>query len=80
VNHKRVQRIWREEGLRVPVQPSKRRRLGTSTVPAERLQAERPNQASEACGPHPARGDAEAPRAGPPSAFLSPRYASNCSS
>jgi putative transposase len=38
-----VQRLWREEGLRVPVRRRKRRRLGESTVPAERLRAERPN-------------------------------------
>ncbi|HVC23093.1 MAG TPA: IS3 family transposase [Candidatus Dormibacteraeota bacterium] len=43
VNRKRVQRIWREEGLRVPAQSPKRRRLGVSTVPADRLRAERPN-------------------------------------
>ncbi len=34
VNHKRVQRLWREEGLRVPPHSPKRRRLGNSTVPA----------------------------------------------
>jgi transposase InsO family protein len=44
VNHKRVQRLWREEGLRVPQHLLKRRRLGNSTVPARRRQAERPNQ------------------------------------
>lgn len=44
INRKRVQRIWREEGLRVPAHPPKRRRLGTSTVPAARLVAEGPNQ------------------------------------
>ena len=44
VNRKRVQRLWREEGLRVPVRRRKRRRLGESTVPAQRLRAERPNQ------------------------------------
>jgi len=44
VNRKRVQRLWREEGLRVPVRRRKRRRLGDSTVPAERLRAERPGQ------------------------------------
>jgi putative transposase len=44
VNHKRVQRLWREEGMRVPPHSPKRRRLGNSTVPARRLQAERPNQ------------------------------------
>ncbi|HEX6539149.1 MAG TPA: IS3 family transposase, partial [Candidatus Dormibacteraeota bacterium] len=38
-NRKRVQRLWREEGLRVPPQRIKRRRVGTSTVPAERLVA-----------------------------------------
>jgi putative transposase len=44
VNRKRVQRLWREEGLRVPPRRRKRRRLGDSTVPAQRLKAERPNQ------------------------------------
>lgn len=39
-----VQRLWREEGLRVPLRSPKRWRLGNSTVPARRLQAERPNQ------------------------------------
>jgi putative transposase len=43
VNRKRVQRLWREEGLRVPASAVKRRRLGTSTVPAQRLAAQRPN-------------------------------------
>jgi putative transposase len=43
VNRKRVQRLWREEGLRVPQRKRKRRRLGDSTVPAERLRAEQPN-------------------------------------
>lgn len=43
MNRKRVQRIWREEGLRVPGYAPKRRRLGESTVPAQRLRAERPN-------------------------------------
>ena len=43
VNRKRVQRIWREEGLRVPPYAPKRRRVGESTVPAQRLRAERPN-------------------------------------
>jgi len=42
VNRKRVQRLWREEGLRVPQRKRKRRRLGESTVPAQRLRAERP--------------------------------------
>jgi putative transposase len=43
VNRKRVQRIWREEGLRVPQRRRKRQRLGDSTVPADRLRAERPD-------------------------------------
>ena len=42
-NRKRVQRLWREEGLRVPARRRKRWRLGTSTVPAGRLRAERPD-------------------------------------
>ena len=44
LNRKRVQRLWREEGLRVPKRRRKRQRLGTSTVPADRLRAERPNE------------------------------------
>jgi putative transposase len=43
VNRKRVQRLWRQEGLRVPVRRRKRRRLGDSTVPADRLVAEHPD-------------------------------------
>ena len=42
MNRKRVQRMWREEGLRVPQRRRKRQRLGDSTVPADRLRAERP--------------------------------------
>src|SRR5689334_4935181 len=45
VNRKRTQRLWREEGLRVPRRRRKRQRLGESTVPAERLRAERPDHA-----------------------------------
>ena len=44
LNRKRVQRLWREEGLRVPKRRRKRQRLGDSTVPADRLRAERPNE------------------------------------
>jgi len=44
VNRKRIQRIWREEGLRVPEKRRKRQRLGVSTVPADRLRAEHPDQ------------------------------------
>ncbi len=43
INRKRVQRLWREEGLRVPARRRKRQRLGDSTVPADRLRAERPD-------------------------------------
>ena len=43
-NRKKIQRLWREEGLRVPARRRKRLRLGTSTVPAVRLRAERPNE------------------------------------
>jgi putative transposase len=43
LNRKRTQRLWREEGLRVPVRRRKRQRLGESTVPAARLRAEHPD-------------------------------------
>jgi putative transposase len=43
VNRKKVQRLWREEGLRVPAKRRKRQRLGDSTTPADRLRAERPD-------------------------------------
>src|SRR5450631_3141680 len=43
INRKRVQRVWREEGLRVPQRARKRRRLGESTGPATRRAAERAN-------------------------------------
>jgi putative transposase len=43
VNRKRVQRLWREEGLRVTLKRRKRQRLGVSTVPAKRLTAEQPD-------------------------------------
>jgi len=42
VNRKRVQRLWREEGLRVPARKAKRRRLG-GNAGAKRLRAERPD-------------------------------------
>jgi putative transposase len=42
VNRKRVQRLWREEGLRVPQKTRKRRR--TAAPDAKHLRAERPNQ------------------------------------
>ena len=44
VNRKRVQRLWREEGLRVPQRKRKRRRLGESTVPASGCAPSGPNQ------------------------------------
>jgi putative transposase len=43
VNRKKIQRLWREEGLRVPPKRRKRQRLGTSTTPCERLRATRPD-------------------------------------
>jgi len=42
VNHKRVQRLWREEGLRRPVRTRKRRR--TRTEESQRLRAVHPNK------------------------------------
>jgi putative transposase len=43
MNRKAVQRLWREEGLRVPTKRRKRQRLSTSTTPAARLAAEHPD-------------------------------------
>jgi putative transposase len=43
VNRKRVQRLWREESLRVPQKRRKRQRRGDSTVPGDRLRAQRPD-------------------------------------
>jgi putative transposase len=43
VNRKAIQRLWREESLRVPARRRKRQRLGTSTTPADRLAAEHPD-------------------------------------
>ncbi len=43
MNRKRTQRLWLEEGLRVPQRRRQRQRLGESTVPASRLVAERPD-------------------------------------
>jgi transposase InsO family protein len=40
-NHKRIQRLWREEGLRRPVRSRKRRRV--TAEQAQRLRAERPD-------------------------------------
>jgi putative transposase len=43
VNRKKIQRLWREEGLRVPQKRRKRQRMGASTTPADRLAAIRPD-------------------------------------
>jgi transposase InsO family protein len=43
INVRRVQRLWREQGLRVPRRPGKRARLGNSEHGTQRLGAERPN-------------------------------------
>jgi transposase InsO family protein len=44
VNHKRIARLWRREGLKVPGRQPKRRRLWTNDGSCYRLRAERPNQ------------------------------------
>ena len=43
-NHKRVERIWRREGLKVPARQPKRRRLWLNDGSCVRLRPERPNQ------------------------------------
>ncbi len=43
VNRRKVQRIWREEGLRVPPKTRKRQRTGDSDADAGLLEAERPD-------------------------------------
>jgi putative transposase len=43
INAKRVQRLWREEGLKVPRHQRKRQRLGSSEGGTQRLRAERVN-------------------------------------
>jgi putative transposase len=43
VNRKKIQRLWREEGLRVPPKRHKRLRVGVSSTPADRLTAARPD-------------------------------------
>ena len=44
VNHKRIQRLCRDEGLRVIRRPKKRSRVGISTINGTRLGATRPDQ------------------------------------
>lgn len=43
VNRKKVQRIWREEGLKVTHKAKKKSRLGSSTTESRLLEAEYPN-------------------------------------
>lgn len=43
VNHKRIYRLWRQEGLKVPKKQRKKRRLGHSANACHRLRAESPN-------------------------------------
>jgi transposase InsO family protein len=43
INVKRVQRLWRQEGLKVPRRQRKRQRLGSSEGGTQRLRAERVN-------------------------------------
>jgi len=43
INHKRVERIWREEGLKVPKKQTKKRRLWLSDSNCIRLRAEHKN-------------------------------------
>jgi putative transposase len=44
VNRKRVYRLWRHEGLQVPVRQRKRRHKGSSANSCTRRKSERPNQ------------------------------------
>jgi putative transposase len=44
VNHKRVERIWRREGLKVPVRQPKRGRLWLTDGSCVRLRPERANR------------------------------------
>lgn len=43
INPKRVYRIWKQEGLKVPVKKRKKRQLGSSENSSQRLRAEHPN-------------------------------------
>ena len=43
VNHKRIERIWRQEGLKVPARQPKRGRLWLNDGSCIRLRPERPN-------------------------------------
>lgn len=44
VNRKRLYRLWRQEGLKVPVRQRKKRAVGKSANSCVRRRAERPNQ------------------------------------
>lgn len=44
VNRKKIQRLWREESLRVPVRRRKHLRRGATAAPAGLLRAARPNE------------------------------------
>jgi transposase InsO family protein len=44
VNKKRVQRLWRQEGLKVPRQAKKKRRLGSSENSCSRRRASKPHE------------------------------------
>jgi transposase InsO family protein len=44
INAKRVQRLWRQESLKVPRRQRKRQRLGSSAGGTQRLRVERVNQ------------------------------------
>jgi len=44
VNRKRVYRLWRQEGLKVPVRQRKKRSMGSSANSCVRRRAARPNQ------------------------------------
>lgn len=44
INHKRVERIWKEQGLKVPQKQSKKRRLWLNDGSCLRLRPERRNQ------------------------------------
>lgn len=43
INHKRVERLWRAEGLQVPQKQHRRRRLGSSAQGCIRMRARYPN-------------------------------------
>lgn len=44
VNHKRVHRLWRSEGMQVPRRTRKRRRVGRSEAGSQYLRAQRPGE------------------------------------